>query len=136
LNRLDQAFETAHTTHPSPEAKKIWSEARKAAAKKMDKLEDVAFMNHHTAFGFLEFLNALHREKHASEAYHDFQKAARVAARKAGSAQEIMIEFREDLRIVVGQITTIMSASEFLILRSSVPNLTPVRWQRHVVIHH
>ncbi|EKM79610.1 hypothetical protein AGABI1DRAFT_85420, partial [Agaricus bisporus var. burnettii JB137-S8] len=44
LIRLNEAFEAAQATHPSPEAKKIWSEARRSAAKKMRNLQDVAYV--------------------------------------------------------------------------------------------
>jgi hypothetical protein len=83
----------------------------------MSQLQDVSFMNYTAASGFLEFLGALHRGTYVSEAYRDFQDFAREAVSKAGSAQEVMIQFREDLRIAIGRITAIMSGGEFSNLR-------------------
>jgi hypothetical protein len=85
----------------------------------MSALQNVSFTNYSTAFGFVGFLDALQRGRYISEAYDDFQASAREAVWKAGLAQEVMLQFREDLRIVVGRITTIMSAGEFLNCASS-----------------
>jgi hypothetical protein len=59
------------------------------------------------------FMGALHREKYVPEACNELQLTARQAVRDAGIAQEKVDQFREDLRIAVGQITYIMSGGEF-----------------------
>ncbi|KAF7768642.1 hypothetical protein Agabi119p4_7885 [Agaricus bisporus var. burnettii] len=109
LNRLNEAFEAAQAVHPSSEAKKVWSEARKNASKKMSKLQDITFASFNTAFDFLEFLNALYNAKDTSEPYRSFRNSVNQAISRIGIAQEVMLEFREDIRIVIGQFTAIMS---------------------------
>ncbi|XP_006462894.1 hypothetical protein AGABI2DRAFT_193967 [Agaricus bisporus var. bisporus H97] len=109
LKRLNDAFEATQVTHASPEAKKIWLEMRRISAEKMDKLESIAFMNHSTAFGFLEFLDALHTGRDGSEAYNNFRGDSYRIFNEAGQAQDVLLKFREDIRVAVGRITTILS---------------------------
>ncbi|KAF7768632.1 hypothetical protein Agabi119p4_7875 [Agaricus bisporus var. burnettii] len=111
LNRLNDAFQAVQTTHPSPEAQKIWSEARQSAAKKMSRLQELAFLNYDTAGNFLLFVKASRLGRNNPEAYHTFLTRAHQAAKKSGSVQEVLLKFREDIRIVVGQITTLMSGN-------------------------
>ncbi|XP_006462891.1 hypothetical protein AGABI2DRAFT_193964 [Agaricus bisporus var. bisporus H97] len=110
LKRLNDAFEATQVTHASPEAKKIWLEMRRISAEKMDKLENVAFVNYSTAFGFLKFLDALHTGRDGSEAYDYFRDNSWRAFNEAGYAQDVLLKFREDVRVVVGRITTILSS--------------------------
>ncbi|EKM79616.1 hypothetical protein AGABI1DRAFT_92103 [Agaricus bisporus var. burnettii JB137-S8] len=107
LNRLNDAFETAQATYPSPEAKKIWSETRRSAAKKMSCLRDVAFMNYDTAGRFLAFMEYSQLGRNNYEAYGTFQSGAYHTVRKTRIAQEVLLKFREDIRIAVDQITTL-----------------------------
>ncbi|KAF7768643.1 hypothetical protein Agabi119p4_7886 [Agaricus bisporus var. burnettii] len=109
LNRLNEAFEAAQATHPSPEAKKIWSEARRSAAKKMRNLQDVAYVDYNTANDFLDFLKALQTGRGNPGAYETLIDSARQAVNETDIAQEALLKFREDLRIVAGKITTLMS---------------------------
>ncbi|EKM79606.1 hypothetical protein AGABI1DRAFT_120945 [Agaricus bisporus var. burnettii JB137-S8] len=109
LIRLNNAFEATQGKHASPEAKKIWLDMRRISAEKMDKLESVAFMNHSTAFGFLKFLDALHTGRDGSEAYNNFRGDSYRVFNEAGQAQDVLLKFREDIRVAVGRITTILS---------------------------
>ncbi|EKM79612.1 hypothetical protein AGABI1DRAFT_128757 [Agaricus bisporus var. burnettii JB137-S8] len=110
LDRLNQALEAAWVAHPSSAIKKIWSEVRKSAAEKMSSLQDVAYMNHETANGFIRFLEALETGQGNSDAYHGFLSRSRVAVKKTNIAQEALLKFREDIRIAVSQITTLISS--------------------------
>ncbi|EKM79615.1 hypothetical protein AGABI1DRAFT_128760 [Agaricus bisporus var. burnettii JB137-S8] len=109
LNRIHEAFEVALASHPSTEAKKIWSEARENASKNMSKLQEISFVCHETAFSFLRFLDALHNGRDNSDSYHLFRDSASKVVWRSGIAQEGMLEFREDIRMVIGRITTILS---------------------------
>ncbi|XP_006462890.1 hypothetical protein AGABI2DRAFT_193963 [Agaricus bisporus var. bisporus H97] len=111
LNRLNDAFQAVQITHPSPGAQKIWSEARQSAAKKMSRLQELAFLNYDTAGNFLLFVKASRLGRNNPEAYHTFLTRAHQAAKKSGSVQEVLLKFREDIRIVVGQIATLMSGN-------------------------
>ncbi|XP_006463225.1 hypothetical protein AGABI2DRAFT_186870 [Agaricus bisporus var. bisporus H97] len=109
LNRLNDAFEAAQATYPSPKARKIWSEARKSAARRMSKLQDIGYMNFDTACCFLEFMKALQLGRGNPGAHSELLFKTRLAVSKAGVAQEILLNFREDIRIGVGHITSVMS---------------------------
>lgn len=113
--RLNDTFEAAQATYPSPEAKKIWSETRRSAAKKMSCLVDVAYLNYYTAGNFLVFVKDTQLGRNNFEAYHRFQSGAYHTARKTRIAQEVLLEFREDIRIVVDKIATLISGSEFIV---------------------
>ncbi|KAF7763928.1 hypothetical protein Agabi119p4_8465 [Agaricus bisporus var. burnettii] len=97
LIRLNDAFEAAQATYPSPKARKIWSEARKSAARRMSKLQDIGYMNFDTAHCFLEFMKAL-----------------QLWRGNPGAHSELLSKFREDIRIGVGHITSVMSGGEFI----------------------
>ncbi|KAF7768636.1 hypothetical protein Agabi119p4_7879 [Agaricus bisporus var. burnettii] len=109
LNRLNNAIETAQATHPVTEARKIWSEARASASRKMEELQSITITCSDIALGFLSFLHALRTGRRNSEAYHAFLDSTREAFDVAGIAQEAMLDFREDIRIVVGRIATLLS---------------------------
>ncbi|EKM79598.1 hypothetical protein AGABI1DRAFT_120944 [Agaricus bisporus var. burnettii JB137-S8] len=109
LDRLNDAFEAAQITHLSPEAKKIWLDARRSAAKKMSYLRDVTYLNYDAAGKFLAFVEASHLGRNNSKAYDTFQTGVYHAIRKTRTAQEVLLKFREDIRIVVNQITTLIS---------------------------
>ncbi|KAF7768650.1 hypothetical protein Agabi119p4_7893 [Agaricus bisporus var. burnettii] len=109
LNRIDEAFIAVQATRPSSEAKKIWAEARRTASEKMFNLQDIPFSSNNTAYYFLQFLDALHSGSDNSEPYQSFLSAAGDAIVRAGTAQKVMVEFREEIRIVVGRITNILS---------------------------
>ncbi|EKM74164.1 hypothetical protein AGABI1DRAFT_133557 [Agaricus bisporus var. burnettii JB137-S8] len=110
LDRLNQALEAAWVAHPSSAAKNIWSEARKSAAEKMNSLLEVAYMNYDTASSFLYFLKSLLIGGGNSGAYKAVLSSARRAVRETVMAQEALLNFREDIRIAVSQITTLMSS--------------------------
>ncbi|EKM79602.1 hypothetical protein AGABI1DRAFT_128746 [Agaricus bisporus var. burnettii JB137-S8] len=110
LLRLNNAIEAAQASHPPSEAKKIWSEARERAVEKVAELQSASYTCYHTAIAFLAFLHALRRERGNSEAYHNFLAYTHQVLHKIGIAQEAMLDFREDIRIVVGRITTILSS--------------------------
>jgi hypothetical protein len=113
VKRLNHAFEAAQAVHRSSEAKRIWLEARKSAAQNLESLQNVSFDQYAVAFTFLFFLGSLHKGTHISEAYNEFQGISRQAVRNASIAQEVMVQLRENLRIAIAQITTILSGSEF-----------------------
>ncbi|EKM79599.1 hypothetical protein AGABI1DRAFT_107031 [Agaricus bisporus var. burnettii JB137-S8] len=112
MNRLSQALDAAHTTHPLSEVRKFWSEVRRSAAEKVDKLERVAIMNYNTAFAFLRFLDAVRGGRDGSGSYSEFQYSADEAFDEARKAQDVMLEFREEVRIAVGRITTMLSSDD------------------------
>ncbi|KAF7768639.1 hypothetical protein Agabi119p4_7882 [Agaricus bisporus var. burnettii] len=112
LNRLSQALEAAQTMHPSSEAKEIWSETRQDAAEKMIDLERVGNMNYRIAYAFLKFLDSLRGGTNGSKAYDEFRYNAREGFDEAHKVQDIMLKFREDVRIAVGRITTMLSSDD------------------------
>ncbi|KAF7768646.1 hypothetical protein Agabi119p4_7891 [Agaricus bisporus var. burnettii] len=75
----------------------------------MVNLQDVAFTTNSTAHHFLHFLEALHSGSDVSKPYQSLRGAASNAIREAGTAQEGMLELREEIRIVVNRITNILS---------------------------
>ncbi|XP_006462898.1 hypothetical protein AGABI2DRAFT_144347 [Agaricus bisporus var. bisporus H97] len=75
----------------------------------MSKLQEISFACHETAFSFLRFLDALHNGRDNSDSYHSFRDSASKVVWRSGIAQEGMLEFREDMRIVIGRIKTILS---------------------------
>ncbi|EKM79562.1 hypothetical protein AGABI1DRAFT_107005 [Agaricus bisporus var. burnettii JB137-S8] len=75
----------------------------------MEELQSITITCSDIALGFLSFLHALRTGRGNSEAYHAFLDSTREAFDVAGIAQEAMLDFREDIRIVVGRIATILS---------------------------
>ncbi|XP_006462854.1 hypothetical protein AGABI2DRAFT_179458 [Agaricus bisporus var. bisporus H97] len=109
MDRLNNAFEAAHVTHASSEAQKLWLEVREHSAQNMKKLQNVTFDNYNIAFAFLAFLRVLRAGGDNSKAHHDVLTYAHRALATAEIAQKGMLAFREDIRIAVGRITTIIS---------------------------
>ncbi|EKM79563.1 hypothetical protein AGABI1DRAFT_107006 [Agaricus bisporus var. burnettii JB137-S8] len=112
MDRLNNAFEAAHVTHGSSEAQKLWLEVREHSAQNMKKLQNVTFDNYNIAFAFLTFLRVLRAGEDNSKAHQDVLAYARRALATAEIAQEGMLAFREDIRIAVGRITTIISGGD------------------------
>ncbi|EKM79611.1 hypothetical protein AGABI1DRAFT_128756 [Agaricus bisporus var. burnettii JB137-S8] len=108
LNRISEAFEAVQATHPSIEAKKIWLEAQENASEYMIYLQDITFTSHDTARSFLRFLKALQSGRDNSESYRSFRGSVSNAITRTGTAQEGLLELREEIRIVVGRITSIL----------------------------
>ncbi|KAF7768626.1 hypothetical protein Agabi119p4_7869 [Agaricus bisporus var. burnettii] len=77
-----------------------------------NKLQNVTFDNYNIAFAFLTFLHVLRAGGDNSKAHHDVLAYARRALTTAEIAQEGMLAFREDIRIAVGRITTIISGGD------------------------
>ncbi|EKM79564.1 hypothetical protein AGABI1DRAFT_128711 [Agaricus bisporus var. burnettii JB137-S8] len=110
LVRLNNAIEATQATHPATEVKKIWSEARARASYKMAALQSVSITCNDIALGFLAFLHTLRTGRGKDEIYRAFLTSTRGAFNLAGIAQAAMLDFREDIRIVVGRIITILSS--------------------------
>jgi hypothetical protein len=96
VDRLNHRFEAAQAAHPSSEAKNIWRETRAAAAKRLRKLREVTLGNYDVASAFVRFMRSLREERYISETYDKSQTYVRRAVEDAGTAQEAIIQFRED----------------------------------------
>ncbi|KAF7768640.1 hypothetical protein Agabi119p4_7883 [Agaricus bisporus var. burnettii] len=112
MNRLSQALDAVQATHSSPEVKKIWSEVRRRAAGMVDKLERIGIMNYNSAFAFLAFLNAIHDGRDSSGPYENFQSCTSQIFDESRKVQDVMLNFREEIRIAVGRITSILSRDD------------------------
>ncbi|EKM79614.1 hypothetical protein AGABI1DRAFT_92101 [Agaricus bisporus var. burnettii JB137-S8] len=78
----------------------------------MNCLEDVAYMNYDIAGKFLTFMEALHLRRNNSVAYYNkFLSCAHYAVKETITAQEVLLKFRDDIRIVVDKITTLISGN-------------------------
>lgn len=72
-------------------------------------------MNYDIAGKFLTFMEALHLGRKNSVAYYNkFLSCAHYAVKETITAQEVLLKFRDDIRIVVDKITTLISGSEFI----------------------
>ncbi|KAF7768625.1 hypothetical protein Agabi119p4_7868 [Agaricus bisporus var. burnettii] len=76
----------------------------------MAALQSVSITCNDIALGFLAFLHALRLRRGISEIHRAFLRSTRGAFNLAGIALAAMLDFREDIRIVVGRITTILSS--------------------------
>ncbi|KAF7768637.1 hypothetical protein Agabi119p4_7880 [Agaricus bisporus var. burnettii] len=112
MKRLSQALDAAQATHPSSEIQKIWSEVRRRAAVMVDKLERIGIMNYNAAFAFLAFLNAIHDGRDGSGPYENFQSCTSQIFDESRKVQDVMLNFREEIRIAVGRITSILSRDD------------------------
>ncbi|EKM79603.1 hypothetical protein AGABI1DRAFT_128747 [Agaricus bisporus var. burnettii JB137-S8] len=112
MNRLSQALDAVQATHSSPEVKKIWSEVRRRAAGMVDKLERIGIMNYNAAFAFLAFLNAVHDGRDGSGPYENFRSCTSQIVDESRKVQDVMLNFREEIRIAAGRIASILSSDD------------------------